>query len=128
MGTGPTAYMASQMKTQPYSVTLQSPYISLHQLIVDVGNKMFGFLSMLGLLIFQNELTTDKYITMINTKLLIIHGEDDDLIPPYHSKYLYNKSKKGENTKLCIIKNSDHNNWDYDELRIAYQFVADNLK
>ena len=62
-----------------------------------------------------------------NSKIVIVHGEDDHVVPKEGSLYAYETLKKEDaNVTLHLLKNTQHNSWDY-----IYQdkdFIKDFIK
>lgn len=98
VGSGPSVWLASQ--TKPAGLVLISPLKSAY----TVAFKYPIFPGDL----FQNY----KLITDINTPLLVIHGENDEVIPFSHGLEIYQKSP-ATNKFLVPIKDSGHNDLFY---------------
>lgn len=69
----------------------------------------------------------DKIKNIKNSKIVIVHGEDDHVVPKEGSLYAYETLKKeGANVTLHLLKNTQHNSWDH-----IYQdkdFIKDFIK
>jgi pimeloyl-ACP methyl ester carboxylesterase len=111
------SYMATRMaatilqkypeKTGKLSLVLISPFYSLQRL---VGGPVFG-----RLLISQNNFNTAYYFRQLSehVPVVLIHGEEDTLIPAKHSVLL---SKEHLNTKMCLYPRQEHNGFDFSQI------------
>lgn len=74
----------------PYAIILQSPFYSIKQLVIDKFKKYY--LSWLGYIIgsLRDEYRSNEYLELINheTKIIIAHSAEDELIPIEHSSKL----------------------------------------
>lgn len=76
MGSGPSSLLANIFR--PRACILMSPYIS----VKDVAKNMVGgFLSLL----IQEHFNNKEQLKKVKCPVLIIHGEQDTLIPSEHS-------------------------------------------
>lgn len=85
------------------ALVLEAPFTSA----VHIAQKSFFFLPV-GLLLkdrFENDLKIQK----IKSPVLFVHGAKDDMIPPYHSKTLFDLSPS-ENKERIVIEEAGHNN------------------
>ena len=80
MGTGPSSLLAKLFR--PRALILMSPY----KTIKDVVSNLTGFLISRLVAIHFNNLEEMKHI---KSPVLLIHGENDRLIPCEHSERLY---------------------------------------
>lgn len=98
-----------------------SPFCSLSQLIIDMGlkYKVPGCLTTTGIKIVANvvknkakfnisDVEPIKHAAQSFSPIFIIHGKNDSFIPYHHSELLL-QAYVGEDKKLTIIPNSDHN-------------------
>ncbi len=121
LGTGVAVNIALEKPVK--ALILESPYMSIKKL----ANKQFPYLFPSVLLKYNfnsyGKLIAEKldvpvkhnfnsYGKLIAEKLdipiLIVHGENDELIPCEHAKELYSVIK-GEGKKLVLIKGGAHN-------------------
>jgi hypothetical protein len=108
IGTGPATRLAKLFKSRnwtPYGLILQSPYISIHRV---VGEYM-----RMGTWLISNHWDNKKGIEKIgeDVPVLIIHGEQDDIIPVAHGKELYTRSPSRKKHLVCPTL-ATHNEWD----------------
>jgi len=73
LGTGIATYLAT--KNDVKGLILQSPYPSLG----EVGEKAYPFLPVR--LLLRNNFPAKDWAPKVNTKVLFLHGEDDNIIP-----------------------------------------------
>jgi pimeloyl-ACP methyl ester carboxylesterase len=97
LGTGLAVPLALQVK--PDLTILASPYSSMRALAAEVYPWV-------PLALLRYPLTTDAAVARLDTPLLLVHGEHDDLIPPQHAQALKRAQPKA---KLHIVKNAGHN-------------------
>lgn len=97
IGTGIAVQIAS--KNRPNKLILNSPYYSLPSLVKE---KLFW----VPRFIIRYKLRTFKHIKEVECSIIIIHGNEDQLIPIEHANKL-----KEENPEidLATIKNCGHN-------------------
>ncbi len=95
IGSGPSVWLASH--TKPAGLILISPLKSAYTVAFKYP-------------IFPGDLFPSyKRITKIHTPLLVIHGENDEVIPFSHGQEIYQKSP-ASNKFFVPIENSGHNN------------------
>lgn len=99
MGTAPASYLAFY-KTDTQGLILAAPFYSLKKI---AGEKYIPLARQL----IKYELPSYKFIQKYNRPLLILHGEDDTLIPYKHGIDLYNINIS-KNKSIRIIPNTDH--------------------
>jgi abhydrolase domain-containing protein 17 len=98
IGTGPSVWLASH--TQPAGLILISPLKSAYAVAFKYP-------------IFPGDLFPNyKRIANIQTPLLVIHGENDEVIPFSHGQSIYQHSA-ASNKYFAPIKNSGHNDLFY---------------
>ena len=107
LGSGPTVEIASRYKYLG-GVILAAPLASC---LAWLNEKPIKEFNSKGNDIFAN---IDK-ITKIGTKILLFHGDIDEMIPTQHSYWLYEKAmtvKENDGPKawLIIVENTSHNN------------------
>jgi fermentation-respiration switch protein FrsA (DUF1100 family) len=102
LGTG----IAVQMATEKHfkGLFLITPYTS----ISDRAQEIYWYLPVKHL-IKDNFISIDK-ISKINTPVLIVHGDEDDVIPHHHSEKLFKEAQ--EPKELIIYPGKSHNNLD----------------
>lgn len=108
IGCGPTLYLAQLTSPGIHSVILVSPFTSVKRLIVhkNIGTCLFA--KILSLTI-DERFDNKKIIQNIYSPLLILHGEDDTLIPHIMSRELYHMSNSDKKKKhLSLIPNIGH--------------------
>jgi hypothetical protein len=102
IGTGIAAYLAS--KVSPDTLLLYSPYSSIPEVVGD--RKVIGYLRPF---LFY-EIPTAEYVsTLVDTCLLVIHGDKDRVIGVRHSKLVHD-AYVGSYSKLRIVEGAGHNN------------------
>merc|ERR1719384_704417 len=100
-------------------VILQCPYISIKQIVSDYACAVGSFL----IPTYYDNLTTLKQLccecpSAMESKrwvpLLILHGEQDEIIWPYHGHALYEEAlKQGHpSVEAAFPPNATHNRWD----------------
>ncbi len=94
VGTGPTCHLASEVPNG--GVILISPFLSAFRVMTKIplfpGDRF-------------NNLTR---IREFDTPLLIIHGQNDQVIPQWHGQRLYEESKS-ESKTFVSVENAGHN-------------------
>ena len=108
IGTGPATRLAKLFKTRgwtPYGLILQSPYISIHRVVSEYVR--------LGTWLIPNHWDNKKGVEKLgdDIPLLIIHGENDEIIPVSHGKELYTSSPSRKKHLVCPSL-ATHNEWD----------------
>ena len=108
IGTGPACQFAS--KFNPRGLILISAYTSIKSVAANIAGK---FLSWFVNVHFNNL----ESMTKINCPAIMIHGEQDELIPSTHSEKLYselikrNSEVHEEFSKLVLHAQMTHNNF-----------------
>lgn len=87
LGTGLAAKLAADVN--PDKAVLVSPYISMRAMVHEVYPFVPGAL-------LRYPLRTDEYLPKINSPVLLIHGDHDELIPVAHTKQLKQLSSLAE--------------------------------
>jgi pimeloyl-ACP methyl ester carboxylesterase len=110
IGSGITSALSLKIeKKSPGSlggIILQSPYINIR----EMAKVLVGWIGWLS----PNPLDNLSAISHAKCPVLLIHGEQDNLIPSSHSEYLF-KHCTSPNKSLKLCKNADHNSWNDDE-------------
>ena len=121
IGTGPATRLAKLFKTRgwaPYGLILQSPYVSIHRIVSEYFR--------MGSWLIENHWDNKRGIERLggDVPILIIHGEQDDIIPVDHGKELYTSSASRKKHLICPTSSS-HNEWDLfnDVLKPVRDFV-----
>jgi pimeloyl-ACP methyl ester carboxylesterase len=113
IGTGPAAWLASQ-RADLAGCILQSPYTTIGDIV-----KEKWWLPCPAIF--------DNLTAIQNTRapLLLIHGEDDTLIPVTHSVRLAEAAVLAKSRKLVRCTGSTHNDWDieYDVIAPVHSFL-----
>lgn len=104
MGTSIGSAFASYHSTltKADKLILIAPFTSLS----DVAKMHYGIYPIKSLL--KTDLDNEKYLKNFAGEILIIHGEDDNIIPPKLSEKLQNTLNK-QKTNRTLIKNAGHN-------------------
>ena len=95
VGSGPTTWLAA--KHEHHSVALIAPFLSAYRTVTHIP------------LFPGDRFPNHKNITRVSSPLLVIHGEDDQVIPFKHGKRLFELSPSQEKTFLPIPA-AGHNN------------------
>jgi pimeloyl-ACP methyl ester carboxylesterase len=107
LGTGPAVQLALQAK--PELTNLASPYASMRALAAEVYPWVPSAL-------LRYPLATDALVARLDTPLLLVHGERDDLIPPHHAEALQRAQPKA---RLHIVAGAGHN-----DLQVFDEYLA----
>jgi len=97
LGTGLVAALA--VPVQPELTVLVSPYSSMRALAAEHYPWVPGSL-------LRYPLATDAAIAQLRTPLLLLHGERDTLIAPWHSEVLRQRYPAA---RVHVVKGSGHN-------------------
>jgi uncharacterized protein len=97
LGTGPAAQLAAEL--QPELTVLVSPYFSMRRLAREHYPWVPGP-------VLRYPLRTDLALPKIEGPVLIVHGEDDTLIPAAHSRDLQPLARR---PTLVIVPGAGHN-------------------
>ncbi|MFN3701277.1 MAG: alpha/beta hydrolase [Alphaproteobacteria bacterium] len=100
LGTGIAVQMASERPVR--AVVLQSPYTST----LDVARNQYWMFPVKALM--KDQFRSDLIVPQLeNLPLLIIHGEDDDLIPVHMAQRLYELAQPPKN--IIVMPHTGHN-------------------
>lgn len=102
IGTGPAAKLAST--NHPKLLILQSPYYSL----TDVVRHVFPFIPSF---LLKYKLETYKYVTACKMPIILIHGDEDEVIP--YSQSLKLKALLKKSDTLVTLNGQTHNGMTY---------------
>jgi len=97
LGTGLAAGLAAEV--QPELTVLVSPYLSMQALLHEHYPAVPAAL-------LRYPLRTDAYLPRIQGPVLLVHGEQDTLIPPAHSAALLPLARQG---RLLRVPQAAHN-------------------
>jgi pimeloyl-ACP methyl ester carboxylesterase len=97
LGTGPAAQLAAEL--QPDLTILVSPYFSMQRLAAE-------HYAWVPSAVLRYPLRTDLALPRIRGPVLLVHGEQDTLIPPAHSQAL---KPLATNVTLAIVPGAGHN-------------------
>ncbi len=98
LGSGLAATLALQV--QPDLTILVSPYASMRALASEVYPWVPSSL------LLRYPLATDAAVARLRTRLLLLHGERDDIIPAHHAQALKQVQPQA---RLHIVKGAGHN-------------------
>jgi pimeloyl-ACP methyl ester carboxylesterase len=97
LGTGPAAQLAAEL--QPELTVLVSPYFSMQRLAREHYPWVPGP-------VLRYPLRTDLALPRIEGPVLLVHGEEDGLIPAQHARDLAPLARRGS---LVIVPGAGHN-------------------
>ena len=101
LGSGLAAALAADV--QPELTILVSPYISMQALAAEHYPWVPSAL-------LRYPLRTDQALPHIRGELLLVHGDQDRLIPPAHSQALLRLAPNTQAARLAIVPGAAHNN------------------
>jgi fermentation-respiration switch protein FrsA (DUF1100 family) len=108
LGSGPCSHVLGHLETLvPDGVgglVLQSAFTSVREVAKSIVGSV-GFLS-------PNPFDNLKHMRNIHCPVLLIHGEEDKMIPPSHSEELF-AACPSKNKELKLCPKADHNVWDF---------------
>ncbi|GEM_PF-3180386 len=115
LGTGVAARLAAELAdagAPPESLILVSPFRSVSRLFSEAVPVL-----PLGLAV-RDRFDTEALVERIRSQVLIVHGDQDALIPVEHGREL--ARLLGERAKLVTIPGAGHGDmWDHDQSRAA---------
>jgi pimeloyl-ACP methyl ester carboxylesterase len=97
LGTGPAAQLAAEL--QPEATVLVSPYFSMQRLAREHYPWVPGA-------VLRYPLRTDLALPRIEGPVLLVHGDEDSLIPARHARDLAPLARRGT---LVIVPQAGHN-------------------
>lgn len=100
IGSGPSVWLAE--KKQAAGLILISPLKSVYQVAFPLPFPLFP----------RDRFPSIRRMPRIDTPLLVIHGENDEVIPAHHGKALYQASAASDKN-LIIIPETRHNDLFY---------------
>lgn len=101
VGTASAAMIAS--KKSPKQLMLIAPYYSVYEIAIDRYKVIPGFL-------LKYPFETNKYLTEVNCPVLLVHGDQDAVLPFDGSNRLSKLLK--ENDIWLPLEGQDHNNFE----------------
>ena len=101
LGTAMASYLVSMYT--PSLLVLETPFYSL----LDVAQDRFPILPLNYLLKYQFK--SYQYLRTANCPILILHGDQDKVVPIYSSEKLYH-SLEGKDAEYIIVEGGEHNN------------------
>lgn len=101
VGTAPAAMIASKM--HPKKLVLIAPYYSL----VDMTKRRYPYIPYA---LLKYRFDTADYLKKVKSTVLLIHGDEDDVLPFEGSKMLSKHLKKG--SQFLPIKGQGHNDFE----------------
>jgi alpha-beta hydrolase superfamily lysophospholipase len=108
LGTGLAASLAAQV--QPELTILVAPYLSMQALAAEHYPWVPGAL-------LRYRLRTDQAVVQLRNALLLVHGERDELIAPWHSQALHRLQPRAH---LQLVAGAGHNDLqDFDAYHAA---------
>lgn len=99
MGTAPATYVARQRAAK--ALILAAPFYSLADLVAEKPVPFAKY-------VLKTKLPSCRFIRHYKNPLLIIHGEDDTLIPFRHGRDLYNIAPAGNKTLILVPQNNHY--------------------
>ena len=118
LGTGVAVKLATERDV--FSVVLESPFDSL----MAVAQRRFPWMPVS--LLLNHKFQSDKLIQQVKAPILIMHGEEDKVIPLEHGKRLHQRALSG--VKFLAIENAGHNNLsEFSTHREAIKFFKQTL-
>jgi alpha-beta hydrolase superfamily lysophospholipase len=99
LGSGVSCYLSRNNDIK--KIILETPYYSLQDIIRYQVPYLHRYISI--------DIPSYKYIYSFKKPVLILHGDNDKLVPLSSAKKLYN-SLQGENKKLIVLEKGNHNN------------------
>jgi pimeloyl-ACP methyl ester carboxylesterase len=102
LGSGPSCYLAKRTSDEGRSVAgmiLHSPFLSIYRIVLDVKSGFVGDM-------FQSYTRAKS----IKCPVLMIHGENDQVVPFWHSDELLRSFQPQYRAKPFFVKGLGHNN------------------
>lgn len=114
LGSGIAVHLAS---TRPIGkLILQSPYTSL----TDVGRYQYPYLPVQWFL--YDRYPAEEWIHKVHVPLLILHGDQDDVIPISFAQILFKQAN--EPKKFVILKGKRHDLFSPELVEVVQRFLA----
>ncbi|PHJ21643.1 hydrolase [Cystoisospora suis] len=108
IGTGPASYLAASLAEENIhvgGVVLHAPYITVHKIVQEYASVGTWLISNH----WSNAANLEK-MGLGSCPLLIIHGEDDEVIPTAHGRQLY-EGYRGDKKEGFFPADSSHNSY-----------------
>jgi alpha-beta hydrolase superfamily lysophospholipase len=125
IGSGSAVDLAYSLQTysateKPAALILLAPFTSIRDVVKDV----LGWWKMFAYMLFFDRFRNKKWISKIDTPTLYIHGKNDTIVRPEHSRKLFKMQKTQE--KRRIVMDGGHNNiFTYQTMQNVIQFMVD---
>ena len=114
LGTGVAINLAREVDVR--SVILEAPYAS----ITKVASERYWFVPVRYLL--KDKFDSISKVNGLTAPLLIIHGDEDDVIRLQHGKFLFNEAS--EPKYMHIFEGANHGNlYQYDAIKAVDSFI-----
>lgn len=98
---------------KPRQVICISTFVSIRQLV----HEWYGWINNL----MSERFETCKFVRQLSCPLILIHGDNDQVIPYRHSIKLYNYAKFfGIDVRCIVCVDSDHNDLPIDDLVVKF--------
>ena len=109
IGSGPTMHMVQQLENIKIdSVVLISPFSSIKQAINN-SHISYGILNNIVSYFVEERFKNNEIVENMNIPLLLIHGEQDKVLPPQMSKQLFDQYGGEKNmVKLKMFEDKTH--------------------
>lgn len=101
---GAAVALALAVESPPSALVLRSPFTSLR----DMGRYHYPFLPVVDVLL-ADHYRSGALIGRLQSPLLVVAGENDRLVPPEHSRQLFEAAPEQIPKQLLIIPGADHN-------------------
>ena len=102
LGTSIATHLAS--KRRGAALILISPFLSIRHMIRDILGRFISFA-------IRDRFKSGEYIKLVESPILIIHGQIDSIIKYYHATELYNRTTSP--CELILPENMEHNEFDF---------------
>ena len=102
LGTSIATHLAS--KRRGAALILISPFLSIRHMIRDILGRFISFA-------IRDRFKSGEYIKLVESPILIIHGQIDSIIKYYHATELYNRTTAP--CELILPENMEHNEFDF---------------
>jgi pimeloyl-ACP methyl ester carboxylesterase len=116
IGTGAATWIARHFGDLIYGVVLIAPFASIWTLVFDFFYDMFSSVlppsiasahGITSMLVSQDDFSSLNNLSNYHGKLYLFHGEHDTIIPPEHSKKLFDACPS-LHKHLMIVPNQNH--------------------
>ena len=118
LGTGVAVKLATEREV--YSLVLESPFDS----VMALAQRQFPWMPVS--LLLKHKFRSDLLINQVQAPILMIHGEEDRVIPIEHGRRLHRKAAPG--AEFEMIENAGHNNLaEFGTIRRAINYLKRHL-